>query len=295
MSTSVQPCTLTQHIYQVRGCCSNGSTATAGHPHIKLYQRLVDFSSIRADGGSTSRCRFRPHGGAGFETERQEECTFSSLENHLSRRSMGFDRDAGTIVPCSYRVDPHLSRESQRRPVTHCQTISEIVGSDGSCVQRDTSWPAVHETPTVVAQDQGIFPKGQSTSNYQGHAALPPCLRHVEETLVLESGPGAGSSWSPCNTSDGCIPHWLGCGHEWPPCPRSVERSPFYMAYQLSRDASCASSIKIFLPDLRGHHVLVRTDNTAVVSYINQQGGLRLCPLYKLAHQILLWSQDKLL
>ena len=41
--------------------------------------------------------------------------------------------------------------------------------------------------------------------------------------------------------------------------------------------------------------MLVRTDNTAVVSYINQQGGLRLCPLYKLAHQILLWSQDKLL
>ncbi|KAI2665252.1 Transposon Ty3-G Gag-Pol polyprotein [Labeo rohita] len=46
---------------------------------------------------------------------------------------------------------------------------------------------------------------------------------------------------------------------------------------------------------LRDHHVLVRTDNTAVVSYINHQGGLRSRPLYKLAHQILVWSQDKLL
>ena len=27
-----------------------------------------------------------------------------------------------------------------------------------------------------------------------------------------------------------------------------------------------------FLPDLRSHHVLVRTDNTTVVSYINHQG-----------------------
>ncbi|KAI2646795.1 UvrABC system protein C [Labeo rohita] len=49
------------------------------------------------------------------------------------------------------------------------------------------------------------------------------------------------------------------------------------------------------LPDLRDRHVLVRTDNTSVVSYINHQGGLRSRPLYKLAHQILVWSQDKLL
>ncbi|KAL0201376.1 hypothetical protein M9458_004563, partial [Cirrhinus mrigala] len=54
-------------------------------------------------------------------------------------------------------------------------------------------------------------------------------------------------------------------------------------------------ALKHFLPDLRDRHVLVRTDNTAVVYYINHQGGLRSCPLYKLAHQILVWSQDKLL
>ncbi|KAI2646865.1 ORF V: Enzymatic polyprotein [Labeo rohita] len=54
-------------------------------------------------------------------------------------------------------------------------------------------------------------------------------------------------------------------------------------------------ALKHFLPDLRDRHVLVRTDNTSVVSYINHQGGLRLRPLYKLAHQILVWSQGKLL
>ncbi len=97
---------------------------------------------------------------------------------------MGFDYDAGTYVTCSDRVDPHGSQESGRRPVTHCQAVSKTAGSDGSCVQRDTYWPAVHETPTVLAQDQG-------------HAAVPTCLRHVETTLVLVSGPGAGSSLSP--------------------------------------------------------------------------------------------------
>ncbi len=43
-------------------------------------------------------------------------------------------------------------------------------------------------------------------------------------------------------------------------------------------------ALKHFLPDLRDHHVLVRTDNTAVVSYINHQGGLRSRPLYRLAY-----------
>ncbi len=54
-------------------------------------------------------------------------------------------------------------------------------------------------------------------------------------------------------------------------------------------------ALKNFLADLRGHHVLVHSDNTSVVSYINHQGGLRSRPLCKLACQILLWSQGKLL
>ncbi|KAL0154734.1 hypothetical protein M9458_048997, partial [Cirrhinus mrigala] len=72
--------------------------------------------------------------------------------NHLSGRGVGFVRNAGTSVSCSDQVDPHLSQESQNRPVTHCQTIPETVGSDGRCVQRNTFWPAVHETPAVVAR-----------------------------------------------------------------------------------------------------------------------------------------------
>ncbi|KAG1925996.1 apolipoprotein L3-like, partial [Pimephales promelas] len=35
------------------------------------------------------------------------------------------------------------------------------------------------------------------------------------------------------------------------------------------------NALRFFLPFLKGHHVLVRTDNMSVVSYINRQGGLR--------------------
>ncbi|XDV15015.1 hypothetical protein PO909_015169 [Leuciscus waleckii] len=54
-------------------------------------------------------------------------------------------------------------------------------------------------------------------------------------------------------------------------------------------------ALRSFITDLRGHHVLVHTDNTSVVAYINHQGGLRSRPLSNLARHILLWSQGKLL
>ncbi len=54
-------------------------------------------------------------------------------------------------------------------------------------------------------------------------------------------------------------------------------------------------ALKNFLADLRGHHVLVHSDNTSMVSYLNDMGGLRSRPLCKLECRILLWSQGKLL
>ena len=54
-------------------------------------------------------------------------------------------------------------------------------------------------------------------------------------------------------------------------------------------------ALRHFLPDLRGHQVLVRSDNISVVFYINHQGGLRSRPLCKLAHHILFLSKDKFL
>ncbi len=87
-----------------------------------------------------------------------------------------FNRNACVSVPCSYQVDPHDSQESERRPFTNCKAVSETAGSDSSCVQCDTFWPAVHETLTVVVQDQGIFPKGETCSAISrlwGHANVP--------------------------------------------------------------------------------------------------------------------------
>ncbi len=49
-------------------------------------------------------------------------------------------------------------------------------------------------------------------------------------------------------------------------------------------------SLKHFLPFLSGQHVLVRTDNTTTVAYINRQGGLRSPVLHTLARKLILWG-----
>ena len=45
---------------------------------------------------------------------------------------------------------------------------------------------------------------------------------------------------------------------------------------------------------LSGKHVLVRSDSTAAVAYINRQGGLRFRRMLQLARHLLLWSQKDL-
>ncbi len=189
---------------------------------------------------------------------------------------MGFEHDAGTIVPCSYRVDPHDSRESERRPVAHCKAFSKAVGSDGSCMQRGNFWPAAHETFAVVAQDHKVFPEGQPISQDQGHAAMLSCLRHVKETVVPVRRPSVGGYLLSRNANDGSLPHGLGAVMSGRSAQGLWEGPHLMWHINCLEMLAVLIALKDFLPDLRDHHVLVRTDNTSVsVSYMNHQGGLQ--------------------
>ncbi len=50
-------------------------------------------------------------------------------------------------------------------------------------------------------------------------------------------------------------------------------------------------SLRTFLPDLRGHHILVHSDSMMVLSYINRQGGLSSRRLFILAERLFRWAQ----
>ena len=50
-----------------------------------------------------------------------------------------------------------------------------------------------------------------------------------------------------------------------------------------------------FLPRLRGHHIIVRTDSTVTAAYINRQGDLSSSALCKLATILWQWAHPHLL
>ncbi len=54
-------------------------------------------------------------------------------------------------------------------------------------------------------------------------------------------------------------------------------------------------ALKEFQAQLERQHVLIRTDNTSVVAYINRQGGVRSKALCKQAAMLLLWVDSRLL
>ncbi|XDV51976.1 hypothetical protein PO909_020761 [Leuciscus waleckii] len=221
----------------------------------------------------------------GLRLNTKKECVDALPEDYVPGSCMGFHDDAGTNVSRARGVHTGDGLQSEARPQPHCEAVSETAGPHGSSVQRHTFWPATHETPTVVVESQGVFPEGKSVPYDQGNAQMPSFPCHMEETLVPVPGTGAGSIMLPENRFNRCLPHWLGRGHGRPLCERPVGDPAFFLAHHC---------LKCFFPDLRGHYVLIRSDNTSVVAYLNHQGGLRSRPLCRLAHQILLWSQGKL-
>ncbi len=186
------------------------------------------------------------------------------------------------------RCRPHLSPDRIESILTTVKRVregqsltvklfSKAVGSDDSCVQRDHFWPFQWWLRTT-----GFYPRGNPFCMIK---VTRQCIwgpRHVEETVVPVTRPCVGGSMFLRNTNNGRFPHGLGSSHEWPLCPRSVGRSP-------------SQVLKHFLPNLRGCHVLVRQTIHRWSLKLTARWGLRSLPLYRLALQILLWAQGKLL
>ncbi|XP_077061833.1 uncharacterized protein LOC143714498 [Siphateles boraxobius] len=142
---------------------------------------------------------------------------------------------------------------------------------------------------------KGFSPRGNPLRTFK---VTRRCLRALvmwRETWFLSKGPVLGALCRRITlTTDASLTGWGAVMSGRP-------AQGLWQDHHLSWHINCLEmlavfqALKHFLTDLRGHHVLVQSDNTSVVSYINHQGGLRSRRLYKLARQILLWSQGKLL
>ncbi|XDV25212.1 hypothetical protein PO909_029164 [Leuciscus waleckii] len=275
--------------------CSSISAQTTGNTYSELYRRLAYPSRVRTSGGSASRCRSRTYEEIGVEIECQEQCTFSSTEDHLSWCRVGFSDNEGRALACSCRFDPHSCKRDKARPVTHCKTVSKAVGSDGSRGQHYTVRPAVHEAPTVVAQDQGVFPEGEPTLYDQDNTAVSPCFGFIEETLVPISGSSVRSSLPSSFALDRRFSHGLESGNGRPLSSRSVEESSSFLAHKLPGDDGGLQCVEIFPSRPEGpSHACSHRQHVGGLLYKSSRGSAFMSTM-QTAHQILLWSQGKLL
>ncbi len=164
-----------------------------------------------------------------------------------------------------------------------------------ACLARPCVAPRVdsHEAIPLVDEGAEVTPHCTSYSPYQGVAQLLSTPFNVARPrFSSERGENGCDPPSPYD-HDGCINDRLGRGLRRQTGERGVEGRVPLLAYKRPGTQGCL--LGFFLPILGGYHIIVRTDNMAVVSHINRQGGSRLRTLDRLACRLLLWSQDKFL
>ncbi len=88
---------------------------------------------------------------------------------------------------CFFSTENHLSghggNPSKRRLVTHCQKFRKLLGMI-SAASNVIPFGLLYMRPLQWwRKTKGFSPRGKSTSYDQGYAAMPTCLRDVEETL----------------------------------------------------------------------------------------------------------------
>ncbi|XP_060750593.1 uncharacterized protein LOC132862550 [Tachysurus vachellii] len=126
------------------------------------------------------------------------------------------------------------------------------------------------------------------------HACVE-ALRHWKGPVTFRSGIPLGAVSSRITlTTDASLKGWgatlMGrtVNGAWP--PQLVHEHINYLEL-----LAVWLALKHFLSFLRGRHVLVKTDNTTVVAYINRQGGTRSLQLHRLATKLIVWCDTRLL
>ncbi len=217
------------------------------------------------------------------------------LHTSVSWSSFGFHSDAGPISSCPDIQFYSMSGPLQARPSCLCRFMPQAARPHGSGFPCVAPRGASHEAVPLVDEGAEVTPHCTSHSPYQGVAQLLSTpFTMAGPRFSLERGKNRCDSPSPYG-HDGCINDGLGSGLRRQTGEREMDRRVPLLAHKLPGAQGCLPGFDVFLPILQGHYIIVRTDNMAVVSHINRQGGSRSRTLDRIARRLLLWSQYKFL
>ncbi len=284
-----------EDIYQNHGCCT-GPFEAPGHPCTELSGRLAHSGSLQGASESSQGYRSRPHPFSWPQDECQEECAPPISTNRISRGSFGFRSDAGPFGSCPdtsfysmfgpLKLGHHVSVGTCRRLLGLMAAASPVLPL-GLLHMRPFLWwmKELRLHPTVPATR--LIRVSRS------------CCRHLlmwRDPVFLQSGVRMGVIHRRhMITTDASMTGW-GAVFEGRPASGEWKEEFLFWHINCLELRAVFLALKYFLPVLGGHHIIVRTDNMAVVSQgINRQGGSKSRTLDRLARYLLLWSQDKFL
>ncbi len=173
-------------------------------------------------------------------------------------------------------------------------SVSENAGPYGRSIASVTAGPAPHAPPSTLVETTGSTQRSLLASRtlaYQGESGLCNSLTPWKNPRWMEKGVAMGLvhtrkvvTTDASNTGWGALCEGKPTFGHW-----SKTESGFHINC-LEMLAVCRAW-QFFLPDLIGRHVLIRSDNMSVVSYINHQGGVSSKRLFILAERLLEWAQ----
>ncbi len=256
-------------------------TSGSGHqgpqlPRWLAYLGPIQRAVVRLQGLGASAPQ--PVGASG---QLRKEQALPCAENLFSRCVVRL----GGTCPSSAELPEFL----QRQECGTTETVSEAPGAYGfrSCsyAAQIASYETTSALATLPVTEVGMAPR-YIVSGY--HPAVSPNPQPLDRPC-LSMGRGAPRTSVPaycCHNR--CLQQGATCNGQ--------AASGLWTGPRLLWHINCLElwavhlALRQFWPLLLSKHVLVRTDNTAAISYINRLGGIWSHRMSQLAHHLLLWS-----
>ncbi len=224
-----------------------------------------------------------------------KEQTLPYAEDLFSRQGVGLGQPHSTSLRGACSVNAEMPGVSPAQEGGSTETFSEAPGAYGILSRYHAARIASYETASALASrpspEMGMAPRHIPGLT---HPVLPShlqpmvgsCFLRAEVPLeqvsrhVVVSTDASATGWGAMCNGHAAAGLWTGPQLQWH--INCLELLAVWLA------------LRRFRTLLHEKHILVRSDNTATVAYINHQGGLRSRRMSQLARHLLLWSQKHL-
>ncbi len=273
------------HLHQMYECGTH-SSSSPGPTYCQLPGRLGNLLAYRAAGQEQHKGGPSPLAEIRVDSEQQKELSHSHKGGDVPRLEFGYNEsipdstEAVSVEGVPVRVPQKGSRYSEAG--------SETAWPNGGSLSGGAIGVASHAPITAMVNKVSPYENGQrlvprdldclpgvkwwlSTPGLKEGVRLGPlCSRETITTDASQAGWGA--VWRGNTVQGKWEASWIG------------------EHINLLELEAVFRALTHFIPQFQEKRVVVRSDSTTVVSYINHQGGVRSISLHRKARDLLLWA-----